>query len=180
MWAWGPGAASFVGGVRQTNDPDLPGYVRAVLAGEPAPASQEKLTGPPAMAETVMLALRMTQGIDLQAFEDRFGRDVRKVFPASIERYLAKGWLEVVGGHLRIPVSAMFVSNEILADIVAEAQGSAGVVAAGPGSKPNGHIVFAKPFFCGSAFTEGPWGTGDMTGAHFRVIECSVFPCGTT
>ncbi len=117
----GPGAASYLGGVRRTNVPDLAAYVRALLSGQAAPASQEQLTGRKAMAETVMLALRLTQGLDLQAFADRHGQDVRQVFARSISRYIQTGWLEVQAGHLRIPTSAMFVSNEVLADILAEA-----------------------------------------------------------
>jgi oxygen-independent coproporphyrinogen-3 oxidase len=117
----GPGAASYLGGVRRTNDPDLAAYVRALLSGQAAPASQEQLTGRRAMAETVMLALRLTQGLDLQAFEDRYGQDVRQVFPRNISRYIQTGALEVQARHLRIPASALFVSNEILADILAEA-----------------------------------------------------------
>jgi len=117
----GPGAASYLGGVRRTNAPDLAAYVRFLLAGQAPPASQEQLTGRPAMAETVMLALRLTQGLDLQAFEDRYGQDARQVFPRSISRHIQTGWLEIHACHLRIPTSAMFVSNEILADILAEA-----------------------------------------------------------
>jgi oxygen-independent coproporphyrinogen-3 oxidase len=116
----GPGAASYLGGVRRTNAPDLAAYVRALLAGQAPPASQEQLTGRQAMAETVMLALRLTQGLDLQAFEDRYGQDVRQVFTRSISRHIQTGWLEIHARHLRIPTSAMFVSNEVLADILAE------------------------------------------------------------
>jgi oxygen-independent coproporphyrinogen-3 oxidase len=117
----GPGAASYFGGVRRMNDPDLTAYVIALLSGQAAPASQEQLTGRSAMAETVMLALRLTQGLDLQAFEDRYGQDVRQVFGRSISRHIQTGGLEVHACHLRIPASAMFVSNEILVDILAEA-----------------------------------------------------------
>ena len=117
----GPGAASYLGGVRRTNAPDLAAYVRFLRASQAPPASQEQLTGRPAMAETVMLALRLTQGLDLQAFEDRYGQDVRQVFARSISRHIQTGWLKIQACHLRIPTSVMFVSNEILADILAEA-----------------------------------------------------------
>jgi len=117
----GPAAASYVDGVRRTNAPDLAGYVQATLAGLDAPSSQEHLQGRHAMAEALMVGLRLMQGIDLQVFEHRYGQDARQVFPGAISRYLQTGGLEIVGGHLRIPCSAMFVSNEILADILAEA-----------------------------------------------------------
>lgn len=117
----GPAAASYVDGVRRTNEPDVAAYAQAVLSGRAAPASQERLTGRQAMAEALMLALRLTQGMDMQVFKRRYGQDVRQVFPRTISRYMQTGGLEIVGGHLRIPVSAMFVSNEILSDMLAEA-----------------------------------------------------------
>ena len=117
----GPGAASYVRGVRRTNLPNLEAYSDALLAGQDTPCSQEHLTGREAMAETVMLALRMTEGLDLAGFKARYGQDVRNVFRQSLDKHLQTGWLKLAEGRLRIPVPAMFVSNEVLADILAEA-----------------------------------------------------------
>jgi len=117
----GPAATSFVAGDRRTNKPDLAGYVQAAMSGLEIPASQEHLQGRHAMAEALMLGLRLIQGVDLKTFKHRYGLDARQVFPRSISRYMQTGGLEIAGGHLRIPISAMFVSNEILADILAEA-----------------------------------------------------------
>lgn len=117
----GPAAASYVTGVRRTNEPDLAGYVHAAHSGLDVPSTQEHLQGRHAMAEALMLGLRLIQGVDLQVFEHHYGLDARQAFPRTISRYMPTAGLEIVGGHLRIPVSAMFVSNEILADILAEA-----------------------------------------------------------
>ena len=117
----GPAAASYLGGVRRRNRPLLAGYLRRIEAGEPAPADSERLTGSRAMAETIMLALRMTEGLDLQSFIDRFGVDPLRAFPESLRRHRELGSVEFSASHLRIPPRFLFVSDAILADILAEA-----------------------------------------------------------
>ena len=120
----GPGAASYLDGVRRTNRPDVAAYAAAALAGCNPPATEERLTGAAAMAETVMLALRMTDGLDRAGFADRYGCDVTDAFPRSIARYAELGALEVTGRRVRIASWARFVGDTVLADIVAEGQPS--------------------------------------------------------
>ena len=117
----GPGAASYLKGVRRTNVSDVRRYAEALLAGRPAPATQERLTGTQAMAETVMLALRLIQGLDRQSFASRYGRDVLEVFPRSLARYADQGALAITPARIRITDEARFVSDTILAAVLAEA-----------------------------------------------------------
>lgn len=117
----GPAAASYLDGVRRTHAADLDGYLRALEAGRLPPATQERLTGRAAMAETVMLALRLTEGLDRPAFRRRYGPDVLDVFPRSILRHKDLGALVVTPTHVRVAAGALFVSDAILADIISEA-----------------------------------------------------------
>ena len=117
----GPGAASYLGGVRRTNRPDLAGYLRCVLSGEAAPADSEKLVGRRAMAETLILALRLTEGVERAPFARRFEADPWAAFPDSIGRHLRLKSLEMTETHIRIARGRLFVSDSILADILAEA-----------------------------------------------------------
>lgn len=117
----GPAAASYIDGVRRTNDPDVEAYIRAIQAGEEPPCRAETLTGRAEMGETLMLALRMTQGADRRSFAARFGVDPVDAFAATIRRYLDLKALELTETHLRIAPEAMLVSNTILADILTEA-----------------------------------------------------------
>jgi oxygen-independent coproporphyrinogen-3 oxidase len=116
----GPAAASYIGGVRRTNNPDLEAYIQALQAGAPPPFRSEKLTGRAEMSETVMLALRMVEGVDRQRFIARFGVDLPAAFGRTIQRYCSQGALQLTPTHLRIAPDAMLVSNTIMADILAE------------------------------------------------------------
>jgi oxygen-independent coproporphyrinogen III oxidase len=117
----GPAAASYLDGVRRTNCSDLAAWMQAVEGGLTPPGHAEKLEGREAMAETAMLGLRLTQGISLQGFTDRFGLHLPDVFPAAIRRYLDSGALLLTDSHLRIHPDRLVVSDTILADLLAEA-----------------------------------------------------------
>ncbi len=117
----GPGAASYVNGYRTKNRPDLPAYIAAALVGKPVPCDSERLTGRKAMAETLMLALRMTQGVAIESFKRRFNVDPLLAFPRTFARYAELGAIEVSDSHVRLSPDALFVSDTILADILAEA-----------------------------------------------------------
>jgi len=116
----GPAAASYLAGVRRKNRPNLHAYCEALESGRPAPEEREKLTGRPAMAEALMLGLRLTEGVDRSAFKMRYGADAAEAFPQSIGRFARQGALEVTGRRIRILREFLFTSDTILAEILAE------------------------------------------------------------
>ena len=118
----GPAAASYIASCRRTNLPDLPGYLAAIRAGRRPPCAGERLRGRRAMGETAMLGLRLTEGIERRSFISRHGQDLTEAFPGTITRYRESGALVVTDSHVRIHGEALFVSDSILADILAEAQ----------------------------------------------------------
>ncbi|MGC9454405.1 MAG: radical SAM family heme chaperone HemW [Phycisphaerae bacterium] len=116
----GPAAASYIDTVRSTNTPGLENYVRSLLCGEDPPASTERLRGRTRAAEAVMLALRMTQGIDRDEFKSTYGLDVVEGFPRTVSRYCADGYLLVTPQRIRLAPRAYFVADTILADFLGE------------------------------------------------------------
>jgi len=117
----GPAAVSFLDGRRTTNLPDLQKWQAAIAADRPPPATSEHLTGRAALAEAVMLTLRLTDGADREQTRLRYGEDPVEAFQDVVERYRAQNALIVTPQHLRISPEYYFVSNTILADIVAAA-----------------------------------------------------------
>lgn len=119
----GPAAASYVAGERRTNDPDTPAYIDALLSGREPPATAERLGRRAAMAETLMLNLRLIEGADRAAFARRFGTDPLEAFPLSFSRYAKLGAVIVTPSHVRIAPQSLFVADSILADLIDEAAG---------------------------------------------------------
>jgi oxygen-independent coproporphyrinogen-3 oxidase len=117
----GPGAVSYVDGVRIANRPDLEGYLSAVEAGRPIPADRERVTGRLKQAETLMLLLRLREGVDRRAFAARFGADPVEAFARPIQRFVAMGAMEMDEQRIRISRSHLMVSDAVLAEMIAEA-----------------------------------------------------------
>src|SRR5205085_4574978 len=76
----GVGAARYLRGVRSVNTRDLPGYLRRIEAGEPAPGPSEELSAEDRARETAILMLRRTVlGIDRGDFRRRTGFEIDRL-----------------------------------------------------------------------------------------------------
>lgn len=119
----GPAAAGYIQGRRQTNTADLGAYVSAIENGHSAAQTAETLAGRQLMGETLMLALRLREGVGRADFQARFGADPLDVFPESLGRYRNLGAVIVEQGRIFIAGDYLFVADTILADLIAESAG---------------------------------------------------------
>lgn len=117
-FGFGAGASGYVGGVRYTNIGDPTEYADRIRAGGTAVESTEAVTGRQAMGETVMLGLRMMDGVDLAAFKARFGVDLTDEYHQEIEGFLERGLIEVTETSLRLTPKGLFVANEVAAEFL--------------------------------------------------------------
>ncbi len=117
----GPAACSYLAGERRTNLPDLHRYIENIERGIAPPNHAERIVGRDAMAETLMLGLRLIEGVAVASFAERFGQEPQEIFPRSFERYISLGAVERTATHLRIGREFLFTADTILADILAEA-----------------------------------------------------------
>ncbi|MBN1554695.1 MAG: radical SAM family heme chaperone HemW [Phycisphaerae bacterium] len=118
----GPGACSYIRGIRRANRPDTSRYLQCLQATPPEapPSEQERLTGYKAMAETLMLNLRLIEGVEIESFRRRFGLSPLEAFEKSFQRYGSQGAVVVTDSHVRLSRDSLFTSNSILADLLAE------------------------------------------------------------
>ncbi|MBR5231045.1 MAG: radical SAM family heme chaperone HemW [Clostridia bacterium] len=105
---FGSAAHSFYGGERRANPSDMDAY----LAGE-APET-ERISEEDAMFEYVMLGLRLTRGISLRAFEERFHSSFDSVYGERLQEAFKDGRLVREGDHIRLSVHGMDVMNSVL------------------------------------------------------------------
>jgi len=125
----GAGAHSCLGGFRFANVKDPHRYVSLVeesaqgdgrAAGGLAPflaglrhiASAEQTTAARAMAETVVLGLRLVEGLRLEEFRRRFGRGLISMYGAQVQELETLGLLERANGCLRLTANARLLGNE--------------------------------------------------------------------
>ena len=136
----GPGAHSYLYGmgaldrfgVRFANVNPPRTYIERVRvwqAGGPletntiATAAATSLCGPvsrrDAMAETMMMGLRLNLGVADAAFRERFGEGIADAFPAATADCIDLGLLEWAGGALRLTEGGRLLGNEAFSRFVA-------------------------------------------------------------
>lgn len=111
---FGPGAFSGLAGRRWSNLRDPSGYVRRTMAGEPTWDWEEVATPRLAMAETMMVGLRLLEeGVDRRRFRARFAQDVLTAYPDQIADLQTRGLLEVTADAVRLTPTAVLVGNQV-------------------------------------------------------------------
>lgn len=112
----GMGAVGYEGGRRIHQPKTLHGYFQQVKSGIRPTAP---LTSPEeAWMDTLMLGLRLQEGLDLARLQEQFGAAKVQEAMARLDPYFAKGWASAAEGRLRlIPPYGWLFSNEILTDL---------------------------------------------------------------
>ena len=115
--AFGVGACSFTGKERRTNTFDVREYIErwstaeAVLQNS-GPWQTERLDIRTQIREAMIMGLRLTEGIDLNKMQQRFGIDVLKYYGQEIQTLLDKKMAACEAGMLRLTPYGMQYGNQ--------------------------------------------------------------------
>lgn len=117
-YGFGMGAASYVEGYRLTRPRTRDRYYRWVESADRLDGAEAIDSPQDILLETLMLGLRLAEGLALDRLQRQFGRDVLAEIQNTLEPYRDRGWVAVAGGRLRLtdPEGFLF-SNTILADL---------------------------------------------------------------
>jgi oxygen-independent coproporphyrinogen-3 oxidase len=116
----GPGAHSHVGGRRWKNLDDPARYAARVTARGEAEEWSERPDAPTALFESLMMGLRLAEGVDLDVLAARHGMDARVVHADALARHVADDTLVLEGPRLRCTDRGLDVLNAVLLDLVPE------------------------------------------------------------
>ena len=124
----GPGAHSYLGGFRFSNlrSPrtyierlagDDPGFAASMsledtIRGMPVVDRVEKIDADREMSETMMMGLRLGEGVSDMGFSGRFGRTPSEVYGAAIDELGSLGLLDASNGRLRLTARGRLLGNE--------------------------------------------------------------------
>jgi oxygen-independent coproporphyrinogen-3 oxidase len=114
----GAGAVACLSGLRLRNSAVPERYIAAWTAGQPAWIEAEALDRQGSFRETVIMGLRLIDGIELRELRERYSLDPRLYYGRTLERLLAGDLLELTATHLRLTARALPVANQVLADLV--------------------------------------------------------------
>lgn len=110
----GVAAHSCLGGHRLANTSSLYTYL-AAFAGSALPVVEmdEEISPELQCAETIILGLRLCQGISLDSIHQRFGIDLLSHYRQQVEEMVDYGLLERADGHIRLTPRGRLLSNEV-------------------------------------------------------------------
>ena len=114
----GPSAHSHWQGERSGNVRDLAAWCARLERGESPRAFAERLEPEAKARETLIMALRRVQGLDLADFHARTGFRARDLSGPALEWLHDEGLLEEVDGRLRLTERGLFLSDGVFAELV--------------------------------------------------------------
>ncbi|SHK79277.1 radical SAM family heme chaperone HemW [Desulforamulus aeronauticus] len=114
----GPAAHSYLNQSRWGNVEGIEEYASLVKQGQRPVAEKTTLTIKEQMEETVFLGLRMLEGVNVESFQQRFGKSLQEIFGKQVSSLTAKGLLEQSFGHLKLTEKALPLANQVFAEFV--------------------------------------------------------------
>lgn len=107
----GVAAHSCLHGERYAQSRDLAAFLRGEdITESRAPADYE--------TESIMLALRLADGIDYAAFENRFGHSFTATYGDRVAPLVTAGYMEDDGTRVRLTEKGFLVSNAVIGEIL--------------------------------------------------------------
>jgi len=117
--AFGLAGHSFVNNTRIANTSDIDTYIKMVNVEGILPiVSQEKLTLSQRKEETLMLALRTAEGLNLAEFDKSFNCHLMSDKKKEIDFLTSHNFISIRGGYLRVNDNAFYVMNSIILKLV--------------------------------------------------------------
>jgi oxygen-independent coproporphyrinogen III oxidase len=115
-WAYGPGAARYLQGQRETNVRSVLGWLARLQRGQSPTQDVDRLDDEGRARERLYLAIRMADGIDCAQFQRQTGWTVEQLFGPALQRHQDAGWLTTVDGRLRLTRAGRFFADRIAVD----------------------------------------------------------------
>lgn len=110
----GAAAHSYLHGRRWWNHRNLETYI----TGGSHVAGEERLTKRATIGETMMMNLRVLEGVSITAFQQRFGQSIDSVYAETLPKLCSLGLLERRGDRLRLTPRGVLLSNEIFREFL--------------------------------------------------------------
>jgi oxygen-independent coproporphyrinogen-3 oxidase len=116
----GPGAVSYLNGRRWKRERLPARYIQKVHAEADLSVESETLEPEGTLGETMMLGLRLLDGLPLQRIRDRFGIEPLRHFAPQVSRLRSKGLLTLENDTLRLTHQGMLLANTVLSEFLPE------------------------------------------------------------
>jgi len=117
-FAFGPGAARFIDGIRQTNHRSTMQYLKRIEDGQLPVSDVCELSPEDAAAEGLAIALRQIDGISKSGFEQQYGCSIDSVLGPMKDTLVGHSLAEDRGDQFRLTRRGLMVCDRIAVEIV--------------------------------------------------------------
>ena len=114
----GAGAYSFINGIRSANEKDVLKYIEGIHENKSIKTFHECLGQDQRAAETIIMALRLRQGISNADFYERFGYTIEEQFSEQIDRFRRDGFITYDNKRLKITQKGLYIADTIMSEFV--------------------------------------------------------------
>jgi oxygen-independent coproporphyrinogen-3 oxidase len=114
----GVAAHSHIDGCRSWNVEDIASYIKRIEKEGSARSGEERLSSLERLMETLLIGLRMSEGVDIGKIESRFKIKLPPEKTAVINEFIHHGLLSQEGPCLKTTLSGMVVLDELCARLI--------------------------------------------------------------
>ncbi len=114
----GAGAFSFINDVRTSHEKNVLSYINGIRGNNGITAFRERLPDAQRAAETIIMSLRLRQGISNADFYERFGYKIDDQFRDQISNLVRDGFISYENEHLRLTEKGLFVADTVMAEFL--------------------------------------------------------------
>lgn len=114
----GAGAYSYIGGIRTSNEKDVLKYIEGLGTDKNTQSFAEYLLPDKCASETVIMSLRLRQGIANSDFYERFGYKLEDQFGEQIKKLMRDKLISYDDEGLRLTEKGLFVADTVLTEFV--------------------------------------------------------------
>jgi oxygen-independent coproporphyrinogen-3 oxidase len=112
-FAYGPGAARYIHGVRETNHRSTTAYLKRIFDGASPVVEREKLSPEARARELLVFGLRRMEGVSRYAFSERTGFALDTLVAKPLRRFVKMGLLADDGERIHLTREGLFVSDAL-------------------------------------------------------------------
>lgn len=115
-FGFGPGAARYIQGRRETNHRGVKTWIQRLLTGKSGTQTSEELPPEERARELLALGLRRAEGISRAEFQQQTRFTLESLIGDTVCKYAALGLLEDDGKNVRLTRAGRFVADSIVVD----------------------------------------------------------------
>jgi len=117
-FGFGAGAARYLNGQRSKNI-NLPSdYIRQIMQNGDATESTECLQTLDAMGETLMLGLRMIEGVNIPQFEDRFKVSFHSHYQDVLKKLSQESFIKLTEDRLALTTKGLYLADSVIMEFM--------------------------------------------------------------